>query len=302
MTDLRGARVGVAKGCRSIPRCGRAVCAVTGVRAGGEGDSAKFRDLSIKTTRENTDLQAQGVQSPVLLEDPELAEHVEEPRRSRAQHDCLARVIRLQPGPWTPDGPVHEKHAAIGMLLLDGVLARRVGLDGRFGAELLGAGDLLRPWQPEDAQPTLPHTGGWRVVQASRLALLDGAFAMRAAPYPEVTSALVGRAVRRSRHLAVNMAIVHQPRVDVRLQMLFWELADRWGTVHGDGVRVSARLTHAMLGELIAARRPSVTKALKELAERGAVRWTGDVWLMRGQPPGELREIGAPSAVRADEA
>ena len=188
------------------------------------------------------------------------------------------------------------------MLVLDGLLARRVGLDGRFGAELVGAGDLLRPWQSEDAQPTLRHADGWRVLQASRLALLDRAFAARAARYPEVTSALVGRAVRRSRQLAVNIAIVHQPRMDVRLQMLFWELADNWGTVHGDGVRVSARLTHAMLGELIAARRQSVTKALKELAERDALRWTGNAWLLKGEPPGELRDIRARSPLRSDEA
>jgi CRP-like cAMP-binding protein len=98
------------------------------------------------------------------------------------------------------------------------------------------------------------------------------------------------------------MAIVHQPRVDVRLHMLFWELADRWGRVHADGVHVHARLTHAMLGELVAARRPSVTKALKDLAERSVVRWTGKHWLLKGQPPGELREIRAGDAVPSAEA
>jgi CRP-like cAMP-binding protein len=246
--------------------------------------------------------QSRTAQVPLLLEDPELAEHLEEPRLSRACHDCRTRVIRLRGGPWSPEDAEVEGYSTLGLLVLDGLLARRVGLEGRFGAELLGNGDVLRPWQPEDAPPTLPHTGGWRVLAPSRLAVLDRAFALCAAPYPEVTAAVVGRAVRRSRHLAVNMAIVHQPRVDVRLHMLFWELADRWGRVHADGVHVHARLTHAMLGELVAARRPSVTKALKDLAERSVVRWTGKHWLLKGQPPGELREIRAGDAVPSAEA
>ncbi len=240
-------------------------------------------------------------QVPVLLEDPELADHLEEPRLSRARHECLAPVVRLRAGPWSPEDPEPQDGAAVGLLVLEGLLARRVGLEGRFGAELLGAGDLLRPWQRADAPPTLAHTGGWRVLHHSRLAVLDRAFALCAAPYPEIIATVVGRAVRRSRHLAVNMAIVHQPRVDVRLHMLFWELADRWGKVHADGVHVRARLTHAMLGELVAARRPSVTKALKHLAERGVVRWTGKHWLLKGQPPGELREIRAVERLRPAE-
>jgi CRP-like cAMP-binding protein len=34
-----------------------------------------------------------------------------------------------------------------GLLVLEGLLLRRVGIEGRYGAELLGPGDLLRPWQ-----------------------------------------------------------------------------------------------------------------------------------------------------------
>ena len=45
---------------------------------------------------------------------------------------------------------------ALGLLVLDGLIIRRVGVAGRFGAELLGDGDLLRPWEREDAGATLP--------------------------------------------------------------------------------------------------------------------------------------------------
>jgi CRP-like cAMP-binding protein len=163
-----------------------------------------------------------------------------------------------------------------------------VGIGGRFGAELLGDGDVLRPWEGEEEPPTLQMTTGWRVLEAVRLAILDDAFMNQLAVYPELGGRLVGRAVSRSRSLAVNMAIVHQARVDVRLHMLLWHLASRWGRVGAEGVTVPLRLTHAVLSELVAARRPTVTSALTGLGKRDLVRSTDAGWLLRGDPPGEL--------------
>ncbi len=174
------------------------------------------------------------------------------------------------------------------MLVLDGLLIRRVGIDKRFGAELLGEGDLLRPWHGEDESPTLPLTTGRRVLQPTRVAVLDERFMRMLAPFPQVIGRLMGRAVQRSRNLAVNMAIVHQARVDVRLHMLLWHLAGRWGRVRRDCVVLPLRLTHSVLADLVAAGRPTVTSALAQLARRGLVETTDGVWLLTGEPPGEL--------------
>jgi CRP-like cAMP-binding protein len=190
-----------------------------------------------------------------------------------------------------PSRDVGGLHPGIGLLILDGLIARRVGVAGRFGAELLGDGDLLRPWQQEDGSTTLPHTPKWTALKPTRFALLDAEFALRVTRYPEILSTLFGRALRRSRHIAVNMAIVQQPRIDLRLHMLFWELADRWGKVRQDGVHLPLYLTHSMLANLVAARRPTVTKALGELAVRSAVVWTGEDWLLPGDPPEELDRV-----------
>ena len=65
------------------------------------------------------------------------------------------------------------------------------------------------------------------------------------------------------------MAISQQPRLDERLWMLFWELADRHGRVRSDGVYLDLPLTHEVLSHLVAARRPSVSGALTKLAEPG---------------------------------
>jgi CRP/FNR family transcriptional regulator, cyclic AMP receptor protein len=226
----------------------------------------------------------------VLSEDPDLAESIDPAQRDRAIEACVARTMRIARGRWTVPN-VDGMRDGIGLLVLDGLLLRRVGIDGRFGAELLGVGDLLRPWQGEEARATLTLTTGWRVLEAGRLAVLDEAAARRLAGYPSLTGRLVERALERSRNLVINMAIVHQARVNIRLHMLFWHLADRWGRVRSGGVLLPLALTHTVLADLVAARRPTVTSALSELSRQRLVIAQEDGWLLGGEPPGELLEL-----------
>jgi hypothetical protein len=69
--------------------------------------------------------------------------------------------------------------------------------------------------------------------------------------------------------------------------MLLWNLAGRWGRVRSDGIVVPLRLTHTVLADLVAARRPTVTSALSELARQGAVRAIREGWLLSGNAPGD---------------
>jgi hypothetical protein len=241
----------------------------------------------------------------VLAEDPDLGDVLVRDRTQSAKQDCVARVMRFEAGDWSPPKATEALRSGLGLLLLDGLLVRRVGVGGRVGSELLGEGDLLRPWEGEDGDGQ-KQKGRWSALRRGRFAVLDRDFTRRACGHPEVIAALSGRAIRRSRFMAVTMAILHQPRIDVRLHMLLWELAERWGHVHRDGVHLPMRLTHAMLGELVAARRPTVTKALGELSQRSAAVWTGDHWLLTGDPPAQLEEIHSvsisPGAPRAQAA
>jgi CRP-like cAMP-binding protein len=231
--------------------------------------------------------------SRILAEDPDLTGGLTGERLEEAVRDCVAGTCVCRTGPWTPGEEFRDMRFGIGLLILDGLIVRQVGVAGRFGAELLGDGDLVNPFHPHDMGTSLPRTGSWRVLRDSTMAILDSEFVMRASRYPEIVSSLLARALRRSRHIATNMAIVQQPRIDLRLHMLFWELADRWGKVRQDGVHVPLQLTHAMLSDLVAARRPTVTKALGELAQRSAVIWTGRDWLLPGDPPSELADVGS---------
>ena len=229
----------------------------------------------------------------VLRADPELAEAVPPALRARAVEECVARTRSVKRGRWQPADTVADWVApgGIGLLVLEGLIVRRVGVDGRFGAELLGEGDLLRPWQGEESIGTLSRTSGFRVLEATRLAVLDDRVAVAMAAYPQLTGRLVGRALERSRNLAINMAIIHQARVNVRLLMLLWHLADRWGRVRSEGVVLPLHLTHSVLADLVAARRPTVTSALTALARQALVTPLDRGWLLSGDAPGELLEI-----------
>ena len=233
----------------------------------------------------------------LLREDVDLRAAIAPSDQERATAWCVVPALAIPRGRWNAE-QMKVMTDGIGLLVLDGLLIRRVGVDGRFGAELLGQGDLLRPWQEEDGSAALTRTTGWRVLESARLAVLDEAAARRLAAYPELTGRLVARALDRSRHLAVNMAIIHQARVHVRLHMMFWHLAERWGRVRSEGIFLPLSLTHSVLADLVAARRPTVTTGLAELYRRQLVRDLPRGWLLLGEPPGELLATCGSSAAR----
>ena len=222
--------------------------------------------------------------SYVLDEDADLAELVPAQRLRAARQSSLAAVIDVPAGLWNAREDADRARDGYGLLVIEGVLIRRVGYGGRFGAELLSRGDLLRPWE-FDGDDTIGFETGWRVLMPTRLAVLDLSWTQRMVRFPRVGPALAGRALVRSRRLTAMMAIAQQPRLDERLWMLFWELADRCGRVHSDGVHLDLPLTHEVLSHLVAARRPSVSGALTKLSVQGRVRRNGRGWVLNGDPP-----------------
>jgi hypothetical protein len=233
----------------------------------------------------------------VLVEDPDLADAIPSERRNQAVQRSVVPALSVPAGPWIPPDALASD--GIGFLVMSGVLIRRVGIEERCGVELVGESDVVRPWQGDDAQ-TLPLHAGWSVLEPARLAVLDGSFTRLSGEFPELAARLFERAVRRSRRLAANIAIIHQARVDDRLHMLFWHLANRWGRVRGDGTLLPLRLTHALLADLVAARRPTVTSALAKLSRRGLVRVVEDGWLLAGEAPGRRQSRAEAPVERPD--
>jgi CRP/FNR family cyclic AMP-dependent transcriptional regulator len=230
----------------------------------------------------------------VLEEDPDLAARLPQEERIKAEDAAIARVESLDRGTWTePDDPGSHRDG-FGLLVLDGIVARRVKLERFECTELLGQGDLLRPWAFEGTGGESIDAGVvWNVVEPVRMAVIDRRFAIAVGPWPEVTAALMDRIIQRTRWLAFQLAVANLVRVDVRLLVTLWHYADRWGRVTPDGVLLDLPVTHSMLGTIIGSRRPSVTTALGRLARRGAVERLEDGrWLLHGEPP---TEFGRPS-------
>lgn len=225
----------------------------------------------------------------VLEEDSGLGDGLDSAELAAANECARVAVTQLRAGVWEPGSWAASVRNGYGLLVLDGLLMRRVRLGDRVGVELLSAGDLLRPWQREDAVSSVPRQLGWQVLEPCRLAVLDLEFARRISAFPQIPAALIDRATSRARHFAVNMAIVQQPKVETRLHMLLWHLADRWGTVGPRGVLVPVRLTQSVLAALVAAQRPTVSAALRTLEQDGRISRTSRGWLLHGAPPGELQ-------------
>ncbi len=224
-------------------------------------------------------------QISLLSADPDLGGLLAEPRRSEAERRLLVSTHRLAVGPWDVTRLSGASADHIGLLVLDGVIARELIVADHVSAELLGPGDLIRPWQQAKSE-LLPVDAEWSVLSPSTLAVLDRRFAAEVSHYPEITAALFDRLSERSMRLATTQAISQLTRVDRRLKALFWHLAERWGRVGGAGVVIPLALTHRILGQLVGARRPTVSTALSELAERDElVRRADGSWLLRGDPP-----------------
>jgi hypothetical protein len=225
----------------------------------------------------------------VLEAQPDLLEGVDEEQTALARKHAVAVLDTIEPGTWQPLGRYDETPGSIGLLVVDGMLAREVHVGNRVCSELLGPGDLLRPWDFYDGTgETLQWASAWTVLETTRIAVLDHRFARVACRWPQLIAGLVSRTLRRSRWMTILLAISNLTRVDERIEALMWHLADRWGHVTPDGVVVPVPLTHEMIGRLVGAHRPSVTSALGELQRAGSVTRRDDGWLLDREPPARL--------------
>jgi CRP-like cAMP-binding protein len=238
----------------------------------------------IQEAHDTSERRAAGIR--LLEAQPDLAEGLPPEDEALARRHVVALLESLEPGRWEPSDEHGRDPGFLGLLVIDGMIARDVELGGRRCSELLGPGDLLRPWDYDEGELTsVPSESAWIVLEPTRVAVLDGRFARVACRWPELVARLIGRTLRRSRWLAILLTISSMPRVDARVLALLWHLADRWGRVTLDGVVVPVRLTHDMIGRLVGAHRPSVTTALTELSRGGRITRLPDGWLLRGDPP-----------------
>jgi CRP/FNR family transcriptional regulator, cyclic AMP receptor protein len=236
---------------------------------------------------------------------PEIVEQLDPQQELLARRHLVATLDEIPRGIWKPRREIRREPGHLGLLVLEGLLTRDVVLGDTVATELVGRGDVLRPVDHDGEDAPVPFDVVWHVLEPTRIAVLDREFARVAAHWPEVMEVLFQGAVNRAQSLAITLAVSHLRRVDARLLVIMWYLADRWGKVRRDGVNVPLKLTHQTLGRLVGAQRPSVSTSLKQLAEEGLLTRADDgTWLLHGDPPDtlqRLRERTAPERSRERE-
>jgi CRP/FNR family cyclic AMP-dependent transcriptional regulator len=227
----------------------------------------------------------------LLDADPDLAESIEREELERARDAVVTGTVDLAPGPWQSLRAVTAL-TDFGLLVLEGILLREATAGEVSSVELLGPGDVIVP-RADDA------TGGfvgdrvrWAALLDTRMAVIDTALLQRAAPWPQVVALLGRRMAERSARQAALQAVCHHPRVEMRLRGLFWHLAERWGRIAPAGVVLPLRLTHEALAGLVGAQRPTVSTALKGLADAGEIARRRDgAWILRPESKDRLQRL-----------
>jgi CRP/FNR family cyclic AMP-dependent transcriptional regulator len=223
----------------------------------------------------------------VFEHDPDLLEGVDEPVAASLRAHIVTPRIDAEPGAWQPARAVPQQTGHLGLLVVDGLLVRTLRLVERECSEIVGPGDLIRPWDGELLDESVPGYSQWRVLQPTTLASLDACFATRVARWPTIAAALLARSALRCRSLVHQATIAHVRHADTRVLLVLWHLADRWGRVTPQGVLVPVPLTHQLLAQLTCLQRPTVSSALSHLARDGQVtRLEPRGWLLHAEPPG----------------
>jgi len=122
--------------------------------------------------------------------EPDLGEGLNPQERAAAARVLAVPSHALEPGPWEPERDLGEIYPVVGFLIVDGMVTRDLLFAGRTTTELLGAGDILRPWDDDVAFDALPFSASWNVQTPARVAMLDTRVAIAAGRWPSLASAL----------------------------------------------------------------------------------------------------------------
>jgi CRP/FNR family transcriptional regulator, cyclic AMP receptor protein len=234
----------------------------------------------------------------LLALDPDLGTALDRADAERADQALTVHVARLPTGPWQPRLTVGP--GALGLLVVDGLIVREIDCAASASAELLGAGDVLRPGHDDGDALVAPRTT-WFVPEGARVAVLDARLTAALAAFPTVTAELFERSVRRTRTQAILRSTSQLRRLDHRTLLYLWHVGERFGRVTPQGLCLRLPLTHERLAALVGAHRPSFTTSLSKLERAGLLRRGDDYQLVLTADARAVVEqlVGAAPAVAA---
>jgi CRP-like cAMP-binding protein len=233
---------------------------------------------------------------PLLQADADIGRYLTAEERAAAE-TLTVPVVTFETGP-VDIRALLDRSACFGALVVSGMLVSHLRVGEQAGMRILGPGDVV-------SAGTVPASillvdSGCRAVSITQLAVLGKDVLVGAHRWPRLVAGLHARTAEQIERVAVQLAICQLPRVEDRLLALFWLLAEQWGRVTPGGTVLPLALTHETLGALVGARRPTVTLALGDLSERGAVLRQGRAWLLvepLTQPAHGVPDPHAPSFV-----
>lgn len=196
--------------------------------------------------------------------EPDLAASLPSRDLEDARAALSVQVALLRKGDWSP--PEVRPGTLVALLVTDGYLLRVVEREGRRSTHLLGPGSSLDPWAAASG-PLAPTR--WTALSPVRFAVVTPTTLTDAARWPAILAALVRRFGTWTEHVCALATIQTLPTVEERIVGGLRLMADRWGERTDEGLVLKVPLTHAQLGELVGARRPTVTLGLAVLERQG---------------------------------
>lgn len=218
--------------------------------------------------------------------DPDFLRLVAEDEREQAG-DVLLPALDVEQGRFDPRVLLTQAGGFCGVLI-SGMVTCQLQLADQVALRVLGPGAILPVL--DDTSSAVIASSEWTAATALRLAVLGVQFIRAGARWPQLQRDILVRLGEQNEQIASQLALCQLPRVEDRLLAMLWLLAESWGKVTSAGTLLPLHFTHEALGAMVGARRPTVTLALGELAQAGAVVQRDGGWLLLESPPQPLRE------------
>lgn len=214
-----------------------------------------------------------------LLEvDPDLAAFLSQEERQVADR-LTAPVTTVPPGEFALEELLDDETFAFAVV--DGIILSRIVVGGQAALRLLGPGDLITR---TGSGGTALLRSSWQAASEVRVALLDDHLLAATRHFPRLVTGLQTRVAEQLQRVSAQMVICQMPRVEDRVLAMLWLLAESWGRTTTIGTVVPITLTHDTLGELIGAKRSTVTLAVTHLVVDGALIRNDRGWLLLERP------------------
>lgn len=217
----------------------------------------------------------------VLEAAPDLASFLTVDERSQLEQVSVPVVAMSSQGSLAVE-ELLERRAAFAAIVLEGLVLHHLASGGNPGLRIIGPGDTIMA--PLSTGPTFLGSSRYVARSSARLAILGDEFVVAAQRAPHVVVGLQAGAAEQMERLSMQLVICQLPRVADRVLSMLWLLAESFGRVTPAGTTLPLSLTHEVVGALVGARRPTVTLALGELADRGALVHQDLGWLLLERP------------------